>query len=462
LSESIDAQVNMVKSALPVSSRKMQELKEHTAQDEQLSMLMQVIESGWPVYKAQCQADVRDFWNCREDLSVVDGLIMKGHKLVIPKSLRSNMLEIVHTGHMGVEKTLKRARDIIFWPGISAEIKQLVLNCSTCLEYRNSNTKEPLSSHEIPEYPWQIVGSDLFTWENKHYIVVADYYSHFFEVKELPNMRSSTVIDRMKGIFARMGIPEKCITDNGPCYASEEFAQFSKAWDFHHDTSSPLHSSGNGFSEAYVKICKRILTKAKADHKDPLLGILEYRVTPLEIGYSPSELLMGRQLRSVLPVAKERLMPRYIESSDVTGKLKANKNKEKGYYDQRAKSLPPLELGDSARIQQHNNTWKQAIVVDKHGDRSYTVRTADGATYRRNRIHLNKTNEHMPPLPNVEIQIPWDDATSEKESSRSVENFPEPLNVETPPPISASTRSGTEPYITRSGRTVKPKIIPSM
>lgn len=458
LSEGLDVQVNMVISNLPVSDRKMQEIKAHTDQDEQLSLLKNVIQDGWPVYRNQCQPEILEFWNFRDELAVYDGILMKGQKLLVPRSLRSNMLEIVHAGHMGVEKTLKRARDVLFWPRISSDITQLVLNCPTCLEYRNSNPKEPLMSPEIPEYPWQIVATDIFTWNQKDFIVVADYYSHYFEVKELPNMKSATIIKRMKGIFSRLGIPQRVISDNQTCYSSAEYAQFAKEWDFEAITSSPYHSQGNGFAEAYVKICKRIFTKAKAANKDPLIGLLEYRNTPLNIGFSPAALLMGRQLRSILPTSKEILMPHTIAPEIVRSKLQANRKKEKAYYDRNAKPLPPIEIGGSARIQQ-GKTWKQAVVTDKYNDRSYNVRTADGATYRRNRRHLIKTKECMQETPDVEIHN-----TPEVETKTSA-TPPEPhIPDPTKSPISAKTRSDAENpvYITRYGRAVKPKIIESM
>jgi hypothetical protein len=93
-------------------------------------------------------------------LSVLDSIIYKGSKIVIPQCLRKDMLERIHTGHIGIEKCLKRARDVLFWPTISAEIVDMVSKCIVCLEHRNSNPKEPLKPHEIPTYAWQVVASD--------------------------------------------------------------------------------------------------------------------------------------------------------------------------------------------------------------------------------------------------------------------------------------------------------------
>ena len=88
---------------------------------------------------------------------------------------------------MGVEKTLSSARDIVFWPKMSSQITDLILNCDICLDHRDSNAKEPLVPHEIPSYSWQVVGTDLFTLDDKDYVVVVDYLSRYFEVARLPS-----------------------------------------------------------------------------------------------------------------------------------------------------------------------------------------------------------------------------------------------------------------------------------
>ena len=94
LFETLDVQVNMVSSSLPVSDRKLREIKLQTEQGEQLAILKQAMLDGWPVYRKQCKPEIIDFWNYREELAVFDGLIMKGEKIVIPRSMRSNLLEL--------------------------------------------------------------------------------------------------------------------------------------------------------------------------------------------------------------------------------------------------------------------------------------------------------------------------------------------------------------------------------
>ena len=102
---------------------------------------------------------------------------------------------------MGIEKCLKRARSAVFWPGMTNDITELVSKCSVCITYRNSNPKEPLQPYPTPDYPWQTVATDLFTWDDKDFIVVTDYYSRYFEVAQLRGTTSAHVIHKLKGII---------------------------------------------------------------------------------------------------------------------------------------------------------------------------------------------------------------------------------------------------------------------
>jgi transposase InsO family protein len=90
-----------------------------------------------------------------------------------------------------------------------------------------------------------------------------DYYSSFFKIDRLYDTSSKTVISKLKQHFARWGIPETVISDNGPQYSSEQFKNFSRLWDFKHKTSSPDHAQSNGKVENAVKSAKRIMRKAK-------------------------------------------------------------------------------------------------------------------------------------------------------------------------------------------------------
>jgi hypothetical protein len=466
LSEKANFHVHFVTKSLPYSDRKFQEIRSHTQQDEELQLLKNVILTGWPENRKDCPSQLFDYWNFRDELVVNDDIIMKGQRLLIPARLRPEMLEIIHSGHFGTEKCLRRARSTMFWPRITADITDKVAKCVVCLEQRSSNPKEPLIPHELPDRPWQNVATDVFTLQGQDYLLIVDYYSHYFEYAKLSNTTSSVVIKQMKQWFARHGIPEKLVSDGASYYTSQQFKDFAITWDFTHIFSSPHYPQSNGLAESYVKIVKMILKKSKQSGKDPAMAVLEYRATPLNIGYSPAELLMGRKIRSFLPISPKQLIPKAPEPEQVKQLLSSQKDLQKSHYNKTATPLKPLSIGEPVRIQQ--DTWKPATVVQKHNDRSYTVQTPEGAEYCRNRRHLLKTNE--PPHPQIlpDFSIPEtpdiNDPPKLTNENPCEPQPPQPKNPRAKPESSFSARAEdkSKPYISRYGRTVTPKIIESM
>ncbi|CAC5383467.1 unnamed protein product [Mytilus coruscus] len=145
-----------------MSDRNLEQITEQTSKDDTLQTLTRLIIDGWPDEKNEVPKEVFEYWNFRDELSNVNGTILKGEKIIIPTSMRKNMLNKLHEGHLGIEKTRKLARDSIFWPGINAQITDFISKCSVCLESRRSNTKEPMAESETPELPWMTVGTDIF------------------------------------------------------------------------------------------------------------------------------------------------------------------------------------------------------------------------------------------------------------------------------------------------------------
>ena len=113
--------------------------------------------------------------------------------------------------------------DVVFWPGMGAQIEDTVSSCSTCSKYQRKNTKEPLLPHSAPSRPWERVGTDLCELNGRHYLVLVDYYSNFIEFDHLKETTSEKVIEFCKSQFARHGIPDIVISDNGPQFSSEKF-----------------------------------------------------------------------------------------------------------------------------------------------------------------------------------------------------------------------------------------------
>lgn len=106
----------------------------------QLSALVQVLADGWPDHYKDCLATLKEYFNFCDELTVENGVILKGSRILIPKSLRSTMVEKLQYGHTGVDKCIKSAHEIMFWPNIATDITNYITQCNTCLESQNSNT----------------------------------------------------------------------------------------------------------------------------------------------------------------------------------------------------------------------------------------------------------------------------------------------------------------------------------
>jgi len=222
----------------------------------------------------------------------------------------------------------------------------------------------------------------LFEWNKSTYVLVVDYYSRWIEVAKLNKLTSQEVIDHTRSMFARHGIPEIVVSDNGPQYSADLYAKFAEEYGFEHITSSPLYPQGNGEAERAVRTIKGLLRKS-GDH---YLALLAYRSTPLESGYSPAQLLMSRNLRTTLPMTREQRTPRVADRREVEERDDHIKERQKSNYDRghRARELTPLEPGDTVWVPDRDSS---GTIVEETSPHSHIVETPEGS-YRRNRRHL--------------------------------------------------------------------------
>jgi len=162
---------------------------------------------------------------------------------------------------------------------------------------------------------------------------------------------------------------------------------------------------------------KSLLSKGKQDHRDPYLGLLEHRNTPIDGVGSPAQLLMSRRLRSIIPTTKAQLQQKVLDSERVREKLKLKQDKQKHYFDQYAKHLPALEIGDRVRVQM-GGRWKPGVVTGREETpRPYRIQTDEGAESLRNRRMLAKSPESAP-------LSPCTSPCHESPSMRAIESAP--------------------------------------
>ena len=424
------------------TDEKMSELKRESARDPTLAALREIIVEGWPRQRNELPESLRQFWPFRDEMSILDTLVLKGERIFIPRNLRENILNRLHSSHQGVEKTRLRARTSVYWPSIDADIESLIKYCETCQEHQRTQQKETLIQHEVPTRPWEVLGTDLFFFEDENYLIIADYYSKFFFIRKISGQcTSQTVVNTTKQLFGEQGVPAKVISDNGRHFDSECYREFARQWEFKHVTSSPHFPQSNGLIERTIQTVKNTLKKCRDGKADPELALLCVRTTPISNNLpSPAELLYCRRLKANLPVD---LHNRNRNRDQVYEQLIKRQEHQKQYHDRAAKDLTPLTQGQPVYVQHHrNNLWEKGTIEKRREEpRSYDVTMPNGRTLRRNRTHLRERATH--------------DGT---DSNTSVQQSRAETSNDSVPIMNNSTTVGTatKPLTTRSGRSVKP------
>ena len=234
-------------------------MRESTKQDETLVLLKEIVTQGWPEKIKDLPPELQPYWTFQEAITVADGLLLKGNRIIIPDKDRPQILKQIHEGHLGIQKCLQRAKATVYWPRLYDELKDLVTNCAICLKYSASNRKDstkigPPLGQEIPTEPWKKLATDLFTYDQANYLLVVDYTTKFPVVRKLTDLTARVVTEHMKAIFSEFGTPHSIVSDNGPCYAAQYFADAMTEWGVNHIKVSPHHHQANGLAEGYVCI----------------------------------------------------------------------------------------------------------------------------------------------------------------------------------------------------------------
>ena len=349
------------------------ELRNEIANDPVMQKLIGAIKGGWTVSRKLGAPELTPYYDKRSELIEDKGLVFLGERLLVPPSLRKEMLKQIHRSHIGIEGCLRRAREVLYWPLMNSEVKDFVSKCSICQSYKPDQCHEELQPYPIPSRPWSMLGADFFYLGQQQFFLLVDYWSGFFEVQEVKVATSASVIAVCKVQFARHGIPDVLITDNGTQFTSSAFSAFVKEWQFEHRTSSPRYPQSNGRAENAVKTCKSLMKKAKADGQDPLLALLDWRNTPTEVlGTSEVQRLMGPRTHTFLPNHETFL--RQPSHLDTAIKLAEQKAKQAQQYNKKFRPLVALKCGQAIRMRlPEREEWSLGTCTRALGNRSYEV-----------------------------------------------------------------------------------------
>ena len=351
--------VNRIVQGLVPSAITIQDIKDATSKDQSCQKLIEDVTK----YKS-CRAELGLYKGIFNELSVVDGILLREDRVIIPSLLQADIIQLAHECHMGIDKTVKLIRETCWFPNMHSMVSDYVNSCIGCQAAIPNTPPVPLQPNFMPERPWQKLHADFKGPIGAQYYlhIVIDQYSKFPEVDILKSTRFEHLKPRLDRILATHGVPESLTTDNGPPDDSDNMRSYAKEMGFKLTPVTAKDPQCNGFAENFVKTVCKLIHTCCAENKDPRqelhMFLMNYRATPhLTTGRSPAEMLFGRRLRTKLPQ-----YPSYVESEkNANARLRHDqgKLKQKDLFDKHHRaSDKKISVGDQILIKQQKSTTK--------------------------------------------------------------------------------------------------------
>ena len=421
-------------------------VREATSSDPAMFELLETIEQGMPDTRSKLPPTIRQYYDFREELSTVDGVILYKERIVIPPALRKEVLSALHAAHQGVTSMTARANMSVFWPGITAHIANLRERCADCNRIAPSQPNGPPTPLLEPEYPFQCICADFFTYKGIHYLIIVDRYSNWPTIKR--TSRATGLISSLREEFVTYGVPEELSSDGGPEFVAAETQKFLKAWGIHHRISSVAFPHSNCRAEIGVKTCKRLIMSntgpnGELDVPQFQQAILQYRNSPdQDTKMSPAMIVFGRCVRDLIPVLPGKYKPQqaWLDNAGLReSALRKRYLRAAERLSTHTKRLPPLRVGDHVRVQNQVGNeplrWdKTGIVVEVRQHDQYVVRIdGSGRVTVRNWKFLRKFSLYEPskhcPMPAKYLAQGQGVVTTSPPMKAAREDVPTPSNI---------------------------------
>ena len=451
---------------LPIATNRMNRIKAALLEDELGVLLSKYITQGWPDRKNLPDV-VRSCYSFRDFLTLVDGMIMYNDCVFIPVLERKRVLDDIHKSHQGETKCIRRASEVVWWPGMTSDIRLLVKDCDRCEQFR-LKPREPLIATPMPDRPWWRLAMDIFEKDQRMYLLVVDYFSRFITVHELlDSSNSGAIIRTLEELFCTLGIPNTIVSDNGPQFVSEEMTKFLRKWDISHLTSSPRFPQSNGEAERAVRTVKGLMNK----NTNLASALCMYRDTPLSNGCSPAQLLFGRSMNSMGILPEGRIDLRKLKTTE-----ELSRKKQTNWYNKRhgVKQRSDLVINQPVVINNTDGRQVPATILGTRG-REIVAMSHNERLFRRNRAQVVGRPElspgsegvQAPPdalveqdRPDIQGTVPQLISGQESDNTARVEfqerGKPQSKTRQGGPQIITQSPVARRPYVTRSGRQSKP------
>ncbi|XP_063215516.1 uncharacterized protein K02A2.6-like [Bacillus rossius redtenbacheri] len=358
-----------------------------TTTDPILCRVKQLTSQGWQGRHVRTE-EFRSYWNRREELSLQEGCLLWGNRVIYPEARCRELLMVLHAAHNGIVKSKMIARSYMWWPGMDRDIEQMVGQCADCQQQRANPPKVKEVKWAIEKEPWIRLHNKSFQgpFQEKVFLVLVDAHSKWSGVRRMHSMSSSAVIQALREIFSCHGIPQYLISDNGTAFVSREMEEFLQKNGVALQRTPPFHPATNGQAERMVQTVKNKLQKMGGCdwHTGVARMLLALCTTPLGDSHkTPAELLMGRSLRTVL----DQIRPNPTLKREETLNEVTNCHMRMHF-----------SVGQRVLLRDYRGTrkWLPGTIIAKQGPVTYTAQDENGYTYRRHVDQLLRSNVAHP------------------------------------------------------------------
>ena len=269
-----------------------------TRRDPILSQVVKYVQQGWPNYNSD--EALKPYFSRKDELSVQDGCLLWGNRVVIPRKERTRVVEELHETHPGICR-MKDLKGSYVWCGLKW-MQTWSRRCDSAVPVRKTE------SHHHKHKPWVRLHLDYAgPFLGKMFLIVVDSHSKWMEAFPMNTSTSSATIEKLRIAFATHALPEIVVTDNGSNFVRREFEDFLKQNGIRHIRTAPYHPASNGMAERAAKTFKEGMKKMNERSVETRVSrfLARYRITlQTSTGVSPAELLLGRKTRSRLGITK--------------------------------------------------------------------------------------------------------------------------------------------------------------
>ncbi|KAK4321215.1 hypothetical protein Pmani_007945 [Petrolisthes manimaculis] len=395
--EELNLVIRMLNSSQVVSD---DAIRRETRREPILSQVLQWVRWGWPgkdpggVYGP--------YYIRRYEISLKDGCLLWGSRVIIPEGSRGAMLGLLHDTHIGIIRMKALGRSYVWWPGIDKDIEGTVKACQECDKHQNAPELAELHPWEWPSVPLSRIHVDhAGPFMGKLFLIVVDSHSKWMEVKLVSSTSTNVAIDALNSIFATHGLPVTLVSDNGTAFTSEEFGKYCEKSGIKHIRSAPRHPSTNGLAERAVQTFKSCMKKMEESLPWSVRlnrFLFKYRNTPQSTTQqTPSQLPMNREIWTPLSMIQGDLTTRILRKQEAQCKA----------HDGRVKTRYYIE-GDQVytHFGGQKFEWVPGTILSATGPLSYIIKLVVGRVVKRHVDHIRSHHTTVIPRPNDDEVVP--------------------------------------------------------